>query len=91
MLLDLGLPGMSGLDVARALRQSPDTATTHLLALTGWGSVEDREQTRGAGFDGHLTKPTDPEALRKLLLDVSGRTASSGDKSSWQAGSVTRT
>ncbi len=72
VLLDLGLPDMSGLDVARELRRRAETATTHLVALTGWGADEDRQQTRLAGFDRHLTKPTDPETLRRLLTEVSG-------------------
>jgi len=70
VLLDLGLPVISGIDVARQLRQRPETAHVHLVALTGWGQAEDRTRTREAGFDHHLTKPTDPRALEQLLYEV---------------------
>jgi DNA-binding response OmpR family regulator len=68
ILLDLGLPVVSGLEVAREVRRHPDIANTRLVALTGWGQEEDRRHTTEAGFDYHLTKPTDPEELEKLLL-----------------------
>ncbi len=71
VLLDLGLPGLSGLDVARELRRHPDTAHARLVALTGWGQAEDRRETREAGFDDHLTKPTDPGTLERLLSEMS--------------------
>jgi signal transduction histidine kinase/ActR/RegA family two-component response regulator len=71
VLLDLGLPGLSGYEVARCLRQHPDTARTRLVALTGWGQEEDRARTRDAGFDHHLTKPTEPETLCRLLSEIS--------------------
>ena len=67
VLLDLGLPIMSGIDVARELRRQPDTASAHLVALTGWGQAEDRRQTQEVGFEHHLTKPTDPATLERLL------------------------
>jgi PAS domain S-box-containing protein len=70
VLLDLGLPVISGIDVARQLRQRPETAHVYLVALTGWGQAEDRARTREAGFDHHLTKPTDPRALEQLLYEV---------------------
>jgi PAS domain S-box-containing protein len=73
VLLDLGLPGMTGLEVARALRLHPETAGAHLVALTGWGQREDRRQTEAAGFDDHLTKPTDPDVLERLLNEVAAR------------------
>ena len=69
VLLDLGLPGMSGIDVARELKGHAETAGSLLVALTGWGQVEDRRQTKEAGFDHHLTKPTDPGQLEKLLTE----------------------
>ena len=71
VLLDLGLPDMAGVEVARELRRRAETATSHLVALTGWGTDEDRRQTQSAGFDRHLTKPADPETLRRLLTQVS--------------------
>jgi CheY-like chemotaxis protein/two-component sensor histidine kinase len=67
VLLDLGLPSMSGIEVARELRRDPSTANALLVALTGWGQPEDREKTREAGFRFHLTKPTEPEELQQLL------------------------
>jgi PAS domain S-box-containing protein len=70
VLLDIGLPVMSGLEVARELRQRPETAAARLVALTGWGQAEDRRQTQEAGFDDHLTKPTDPATLERLLNDA---------------------
>ncbi len=69
-LLDLGLPGMTGLEVARELRRRPETAHAVLVALTGWGDAEDRVRTRDAGFDHHLTKPADPHDLAKLLAEI---------------------
>jgi CheY-like chemotaxis protein len=68
VLCDLGLPGgMSGYDVARALRQSPETAATSLIALSGYGRDEDRRRSHEAGFDLHLTKPVDFARLRQIL------------------------
>ena len=69
ILLDLGLPGMSGLEVAHTLRA--DGQPPRLVALTGYGTAEDREKTAEAGFDLHLTKPVDlgelAHALERLL------------------------
>src|SRR5512146_885267 len=70
VLLDLGLPVINGVDVARELRQRPETAHARLVALTGWGQAEDRARTREAGFDQHLTKPTDPKTLEQLLHEM---------------------
>jgi two-component system CheB/CheR fusion protein len=70
LLLDLGLPDMSGLDVARALRERPGGAALMLIAITGWGQEKDREQTRQAGFDMHLIKPVDPAQLQAVLREV---------------------
>lgn len=67
LLLDLGLPGMSGYDVARQLRADPRFSQTILVALTGWGSELDRMRSSEAGFDEHLTKPVDPAVLELLL------------------------
>lgn len=63
VLLDIGLPDLDGVDVARRLRQEPGTADALLVALTGWGQEQDRERTSGAGFDLHLVKPVDPTAV----------------------------
>jgi CheY-like chemotaxis protein/two-component sensor histidine kinase len=67
VLLDLGLPGASGYDVAATLRQIPSVENAMLVALTGYGTDEDRRRTKAAGFDHHLTKPADLNALQELL------------------------
>ena len=79
VLCDLGLPGgMDGHAVAEAIRASPDHGSPHLIALTGFGQVEDHERTRAAGFDRHLTKPADPEVLLRLLDDLPRRQSPTG-------------
>jgi PAS domain S-box-containing protein len=65
--LDIGLPGMSGHELARAFRADPDLAGTVLIALTGWGGEEDKRRAREAGFDHHLTKPIDVAAIESIL------------------------
>ncbi len=67
VLLDLGMPGMSGLEVARRMREDPDMRGMTLVALTGWGQREDRRRTAEAGFDHHLVKPADLGALQSIL------------------------
>ncbi len=67
VFLDLGLPGMSGYDVARRVRAMPEARDVRLVALTGYGTEADRERTRAAGFDVHLAKPVDPLAVESLL------------------------
>ena len=57
VLLDIGMPGMDGYEVCRALRGMEHLAATAIVALTGWGAERDRQQTHEGGFDGHLTKP----------------------------------
>ncbi len=70
VLLDIGLPGMDGCEVARRLRREPVTADVLLVAVTGWGQESDREMSRAAGFDRHLVKPVPLEELRGLLADA---------------------
>jgi CheY-like chemotaxis protein len=67
VFLDIGLPDMSGYDVARRLRMLPGLQQTLLVALTGWGTQDDRQRTREAGFDRHLTKPAELPAVEELL------------------------
>jgi signal transduction histidine kinase/ActR/RegA family two-component response regulator len=69
LLLDIGLPDMDGYQVCRRIRAMPGLAQPVLIAVTGWGQESDREQAHAAGFDAHLTKPTDPDAVIDLLND----------------------
>jgi CheY-like chemotaxis protein len=72
VVCDIGLPGMDGFDVARFLRQDPQTAGIRLIAMTGYGQDEDRRRAREAGFDHHLTKPVDPDELLGRLAQNAG-------------------
>lgn len=67
ILLDIGLPKLNGFEVARAIRDCDWGKTTMIVALTGWGQEDDRQKSTDAGFDAHLVKPVDFEALKKLL------------------------
>jgi CheY-like chemotaxis protein len=67
VILDLGMPGMDGYEVARRLRALPGPDETVLVALTGWAQEEDRRRCYEAGFDGHLPKPVEIGALRQFL------------------------
>jgi signal transduction histidine kinase len=67
-LLDIGLPGLSGYEVAQRLRRQPEFSAALLVAVTGYGQEEDRRRSREAGFNHHLVKPVTPEALQNLLL-----------------------
>jgi PAS domain S-box-containing protein len=68
VLLDIGLPGKSGYDVARELRRLPNSPVKLVAAMTGYGQEQDRQRSAEAGFDVHLTKPLDLERLRELLV-----------------------
>lgn len=68
-IVDLGLPEIDGYEIARRLRQREENRDMRLIALTGYGSPEDRKRTREAGFDAHLLKPLDYEKLMSLLQD----------------------
>ncbi len=67
VVLDIGLPEMDGFEVARRLRQLPQLKDVRLIAATGYGRDSDRQRSKEAGFDYHLVKPIEPEALQKLL------------------------
>ena len=67
VLLDIGLPGMDGYEVAVRLRRMEQTRNSCLIALTGYGQPADRARAREAGFDHHLTKPADPDELLGLV------------------------
>ncbi len=66
-VLDIGMPDMSGYEVARTARAEEWGRNIFLIALTGWGQAEDKEKARAAGFDKHLTKPVDPDKVHELL------------------------
>ena len=70
VLLDIGLPGMDGYEVARRMRESANGRALALIALTGWGQEEHKRRVREAGFDQHLIKPADLGALRALLASL---------------------
>jgi len=75
VLLDIGLPELDGLEVARSLRARDDGPRPLLVAMTGFGQAEDRARTAAAGFDHHLTKPVDPKLLQTLLQTARGARA----------------
>ncbi len=70
-LLDIGMPDLSGYEVARALRHEPWATNLQLIALTGWGQDDDRRRALEAGFDHHMTKPIDPDHLAGLIANRS--------------------
>ncbi|MEP7057602.1 MAG: ATP-binding protein [Caldimonas sp.] len=70
VLLDLGLPGMSGFEVARRIRSGPEGESMLLVAVTGWGQQKDIDASMAAGFDHHLTKPVDYPALLAILATL---------------------
>lgn len=67
IILDIGMPDMTGYEVARRIRQQPWGRDALLVAMTGWGQAKDKERAKAAGFDRHFTKPLDPGELQKLL------------------------
>ncbi len=78
VLLDIGMPDLSGYEVAQRLRQEPWAAGSHLIALTGLGQEADRERALSAGFDHHLVKPVDTDRLLTLIRE--GRRGTAGPK-----------
>jgi PAS domain S-box-containing protein len=70
VLLDIGLPGLDGYQVARRLREDVGLDTSLLVAMTGYGQPEDRRRSRDAGIHHHFVKPVEPMVLRNLLADV---------------------
>jgi PAS domain S-box-containing protein len=69
-LLDIGLPGLNGFEVARRIRELPFGKDAVLVAVTGWGQADDRNRSREAGFDAHLVKPVNHQELTKLLASL---------------------
>jgi CheY-like chemotaxis protein len=73
-VLDLSMPKLDGIDIARWIQQHASTEWPMLIALTGWGRVDDRRRAHEAGFDRHFTKPADPaEIVRVIQAEVQGR------------------
>ena len=66
-ILDIGMPGMNGYEVAKRIRSQAWGEDITLIALTGWGQDDDKRRSQHAGFDHHLTKPVDPEVLVDLI------------------------
>jgi signal transduction histidine kinase/DNA-binding response OmpR family regulator len=69
-LLDIGLPGMNGYELAQRFRQAPKLSAVRLIAVTGYGQAEDRERALAAGFDNHLVKPVDLTSLGRTLAAI---------------------
>ena len=82
VFLDIGMPGLSGYEVAQAVRRDSRHDGVMLVALTGWGGADDRARTAQAGFDAHLTKPATVTAIESVLRDVAARRVSRQDASS---------
>jgi PAS domain S-box-containing protein len=70
IVLDIGLPGLNGYEVARQVRSDPEMKQTVLIALTGYGRAEDRARSKEAGFDHHLTKPVNHDLLSSLIKSM---------------------
>ncbi|MEO8629323.1 MAG: response regulator [Betaproteobacteria bacterium] len=68
IVLDIGLPGIDGYEVARRLRERPEMQNTIMLAVSGYGRPDDVKRALDAGFDHHLVKPADPDAIHHLLM-----------------------
>jgi signal transduction histidine kinase/DNA-binding response OmpR family regulator len=84
VFLDIGLPGMNGFEVARALRAAPETKDSLLIAVSGYGQAEDQRQSKEAGFDRHLVKPVDLSVLQEIL----GATNASSTQASGRRGKI---
>ena len=72
MILDIGLPGVDGYEVARQLRGLPGAEHMLIIALSGYGREEDRRRSADSGFDAHLVKPVDPLFLERILAAPRG-------------------
>jgi two-component system OmpR family response regulator len=69
VILDIGLPGMNGYELAREMRARPNTKTALMIALTGYGGESDRQKAREAGFDHHLVKPVSFAAIETVIAN----------------------
>ena len=79
VLLDIGLPGMDGYQVARTLKQDSTCKETVIIAVTGYGQSDDRDRSRLVGIDHHLVKPIDHGVLLAILADSAARSPEIGD------------
>ena len=79
-ILDIGMPGLTGYDAARRIRQHAWGREALLIAITGWGQEHDKESTRAAGFDHHLTKPVDPAVVEGLLREFLAKRGSAVER-----------
>ena len=77
VLLDIGLPGLNGFEVAKRIRQQPTLKNIVLVAMTGYGQEADRQRSQEAGFDHHLVKPADFDTVQKILATVPDRMGNS--------------
>ncbi len=75
-LLDIGMPELSGYEVAKCVRENVQGQTVTLIALTGWGQERDKEQALAAGFNHHFTKPVEPARISKILRSLTSHTHS---------------
>ena len=73
ILLDIGLPKLNGYEVCRWIRAQNKTDGVVIIAQTGWGQEETKQKTKDAGFDYHMVKPLDPNALCKVLNKITGK------------------
>ena len=73
ILLDIGLPGLDGYEVAKGVRSTDELRETRIVAVTGYGQEEHRNLSQTSGFDHHLIKPVDPVALQSLVADATDR------------------
>jgi CheY-like chemotaxis protein/anti-sigma regulatory factor (Ser/Thr protein kinase) len=92
VFMDVGMPGMDGLEATRQIRRQPWGRDMIIVALTGWGQERDRASSQEAGCDGHLVKPVDPASLEPLLatLERSGRGEARGPSGSGAGGPAPR-
>lgn len=72
-VLDLRMPKLDGIDIARAIRRQSSTPPPILIALTGWGRADDKRRVREAGFDYHLLKPADPQEVLRVIRTAADR------------------
>jgi CheY-like chemotaxis protein len=84
-IVDVGLPGLDGYEVARRIRSSPETNGMALVALTGYGLPEDKRRASEAGFNAHLMKPVDLDQVMRAIALGAGAAAATAPSSSWMS------